>query len=244
MPTIIRIDSRDRETASVSNTNFTVNHVPIHTAQARIKMVIIPNLFNNIRASPPSDANSTFSYELAAVPTSFIIPSGFYNITELITYIEAQQAGITLTYDDETNLITFANATGGDFEIINKADGNSLADVLGIVTTQTVATGSSITFANKPNLFNYNMLYIASNRLSNGYNLISGEQRLSIVASIPLNEPYGSVIYYEIQEQHPIEFQSPVNIEDVDIRLINHSGEVVDLPSNHHIQVLVEVGLR
>lgn len=242
MSTILRIDSRDRESASASNTNFVVNHVPIHTAQARIKMVIIPNMFNNIRTSPTSDANSIFSYEVGGVPASFIIPSGFYNITQLIDYIESQfdTGSLTLTFSETTGLITFTNNTLPDFKIINKADGNQIADVLGIVTTQTVAATASITFTNKPNLFSYQMLYIASRRLSNGYNLISADRRLPIVATIPLNEAYGGIVHYEVQQQHPIVFQSDTNLEDIDIQLVNHAGEVVELPSNHHIQILVE----
>ena len=239
MPIIYRIDSRDRLNSSLSNTDFVVNTDPVATLSAQVKMVIVPNVFNNIRSLPESDANATYSYEIGGVPGSFTIPDGFYNITQLITYIEAQIA-VTIVADANTGLLTLTNNTGADFEIITYADGNLIGDVLGISATSTLANGASSTFGNKYNLYSYQMVYIASRRLSDGFNVVSGAGRFPVIATVPIDVEYGGLIYYEVAEQHEIIYPSTNNIEEIDIQLVNHYGHVIPLPPNYHIQVLVE----
>lgn len=242
MSNILRLDSRDRSAESKSNTDFVINFVPVHARVLRVKQIIIPNLFPNIRALPTSDANSTFSYETGGVPASFVIPTGYYTITSLITYLETQLTALSITFvqDANTGLITLTNGGGSTFEVINLADGNSLANVLGITTTTTVNPAGSTTFGNRPNMYNYSMVYVMSRKLSNSYNLVSGEQRLPIIATIPVDVVFGANINYTPDVQHEVVFEGDHNIEDADIALVNHSGDVLDLPSNHHWQILVE----
>ena len=89
MSILYRVDSRNRDSDSKSNTEFSVNCVPTHCVTAQLKQIIIPNVFDNIRASPAGDANSTFSYETGGVPATVVIPDGFYTIDDLITLLES-----------------------------------------------------------------------------------------------------------------------------------------------------------
>ena len=242
MVLIYRVDSRDKDASSISNTDFTVDTIPFHASDLRVKQIVFPNLFNNVRALPAGDNNSTFSYELATVPTTTLVADGFYSITQLIAALNTVLgANFVFSHDTITDLVSFQNVAGVDFELITTSSGNVMGDALGITVNQTVAAGNTVVLGNKPNLYNYSILYISSNKLSNSFNLISGQNRFPIIATIPFTVSYGELVVYEVNEQHTIKFQSSTNIENVDIKLINHNGEVVALPSNHHIQVLLEV---
>lgn len=239
---LVRLDSRTREPTSVSNTDFTTITLPFHTVSLRIIQVILPNLFTNIQSSPPNNNNSTFLYETGGVPTSFVIPDGFYSISTLIDYIETQLSAlvITFTIDPDTSQLTLTNGGGATFEVINSDDGNIIADVLGITITETVESLGTTTFGNPPNLFSHNQIYVSSRRLCNSFNLISQEQRLPIIAVVPIDVPYGGIINYQPADPQVIYFESNYPITEADIQIVNHYGEVLHLPSNHHINILIE----
>ena len=84
------------------------------------------------------------------------------------------------------------------------------------------------------------MIYVESRRLSNGHNTTSADNRLPIIATVPIIVPYGADIVYEPQTQTQIQFEADTNIEETDIRLTNHYSETLTLPTNQHIQVLYE----
>lgn len=239
---IARIDSRDRTTDSKSNTDFISNTLPLHTISVRIKQIVIPNLFPNIRASPTTDANSTFSYETGGAPATVVVPTGYYSTTELLAYLTAQLTAITITFAQNTNtgLITITNGGAATFDVINSADGNAMASALGITTSATLAPAATQTFGNRPNIYNHSLIYVQSSKLANSFNCISGTKRLPIVATIPVDVAFGANIIYEPNELHDIVFESSYNIEDIDIKIVNHYGEVLELPSNHSVQVLIE----
>ena len=133
--------------------------------------------------------------------------------------------------------------TKEQFKTIRHALGLSaqgMADALGITITETVAPAGTATFGNKVNLISYSMIYVESNRLSNGHNTTSANKRLPIIATVPILVPYASDIIYEPQTQTQIKFEADTNIEETDIRLTNHFGETLTLPTNQHIQVLYE----
>lgn len=243
MPLILRIDSRDKDESSRSNTDFTVDTLPLHATNVRVKQVIIPNIFNNIRNSPPADANSLFHMEVAGSPLDAILPNGLYTVDQLTTYLGGVLTGIDLTLDPITGHITLLNNSGGTIKIFNTDDGNPMGVILGITVTEEITAGGSITFGNKPNLFNYSMLYVVSSKLSNAYNMISSRdnQRLPVIATVPIDVGYGANVVYEPNEIHDVEFESKTNIENIDMKLVNHAGEVVPMDSNHHWQVLCEI---
>ena len=239
---ILRIDSRDQTAASASNCNFVTSSLPFHTTALRLKQAVIPNLFPNIRSSPPSNNNSTFAYETGGVPASFVVPTGQYTISTLIDYLETQLTALTITFtiDPDTGKLTLNNGGAATFEIISDTNVNFMADVLGITTTSTVAPAGTATFGSVPNLFNHNVLYILSRRLCNSFNCVAGEQRLAVIGTVPVNVPYGGLIVYEPAEPQVIKFEADYPITEVDIQIINHYGEILELPLNHHINVTME----
>lgn len=246
MSTIFRIDSRDRDPNDTkSNTDFIVNCLPTHVRSARLKQVTIPNLFNNIRDAPVSDVNNVYTYESNDVEFSFTIAPGFYSIEDLLDLIEAGQiaqgvTGVTFTIDPNTGLITVVNASGVDYSVINTPGGNIMASVLGILTSVSFATATSYTLDEKVNLHSYNQIFVESKKLSNGHNVTSGSRRFPIIATVPVDTAYGSNIVYEPQQHTDIHFGTDTNIEESDIRITNHFGEQLLLPSNHHVTVLYE----
>ena len=241
MSHILRIDSRDKTNPTSSNSNFVINTVPIHVKTARVKQVVLPNIFNNIRNAPSRDANNLFSYETGGSPAFFTITPGFYDLVQLLEAVNTQLTGasVELVFNEITGLITINN-TGADFSLINKTDGNSMADVLGIVTSEVVTGGSSVTLGGKPNLFNYSIVYVSSKRISNGFNLTDPKGRFPVIACVPIDVPYGGSVVYEVQEQHQIDFMVDTPIDEIDIQIVNHHGEPIDIPNNHHVQILIE----
>lgn len=250
MSHILRIHSKHKSQPAQTNSNFTINTTPIHVVTARLKQILIPNIFNNIRFEPFSDRNSTFQYQTNGATNFFNIVDGFYTLTQLINSIEALLSGIniTLTFSETTGKITLTNAGVVDFTVIgsdNNIINNTMADVLGIGASDViVAAATSTIFPNKPNLYNYTNVYIASSRISNGFNMIDPNGRHPVLASVPINVPYGGIVTYEPTEQHDIEFVIDTNIEDIDISLVNHNGEIIPMDSNHHIHVLIETDNR
>lgn len=242
---IFRLDSRDRTDDSNSNTDFRIETLPLHVRVLRLKQVIIPNLFDNIRAMPASNRNSSFVYTTGGgLPQTIVLPDGFYSLGQLHGALELELAALSITfaYDEVTGQTTVMNGGVVAFELRDAEDGNTMADALGISETVTIAPGGTYVITNRPNLYNHSMVYVASERLSNGYNLIADKKRLPIIATVPVDVEYGRNILYEPHTLHNVRFteQNGSNIESCDIKLINHDGEVLPLPSNHNIQVLCE----
>ncbi len=242
---IFRLDSRDRTIDSKSTTDFQIETIPIHVRILRLKQVIIPNLFDNIRNNPPSNKNSTFLYTTGGgLPQTLIIPNGFYSLSQLHTALETglSALSITFTYDSITGQTTISNGGAVDFGILDFEDGNTMANVLGIQSSATIAPAGTYIATNRPNLYNHSMVYIASEKLTNGYNMVADRKRLPILATVPVDKEYGQNILYEPHTLHDISFQEHggTDIESVDIRLVNHDGETLSLPDNHHIQILCE----
>jgi hypothetical protein len=242
MTTIYRVDSRDRDIGSQSTSDFTVNCIPTHCVTARLKHVIMPNVFNNVRSTPAGDNNSTFSYESNGVAASFTLADGYYSITDLIATLDAALAGLVITFvlDTVTDKITVTNGGGVSFTVLNIASGNTMADLLGITTDVVVAAAGTATFGNKINMVSYSMVYVISRKLSNGHNLTSADVRWPIIATVPIDTPHGTNLHYEPNVQHTVHFSANTNIEECDIRITNHAGETLSIGSNNHIQVLYE----
>lgn len=240
----LRVSSRDIISSLHSNTKFSADGLQTFCRHVRLKQVVLPNLFNNIRKLPFNDRNSTLSYETGGTPAAFTVPDGFYSVSDLITYIQTQLTAlsITLVLDNNTGLITLTNGGAATFTVLSQTT-NSMANVLGIATDTVVAAAGTLTFTNKPNLYSYQMVFIKSSKLCNGFNMLSLSQRLATVASIPVNVPYGGLITYEPAEAHSMSSNVLRNIESCDIELTNHFGETLSLPSNHHMDLIFEMDI-
>ena len=243
MSRIYRIDSRDKVGVNDTNTNFSINTISTDIKNIKVKQIVIPNLFNNIRDG--TDQNNILNFTSGALSLNVTVPPGFYSLDQLLFYINDQlnggggALGLIFTYNETTGLI---NITNGGADIVLLAS-SPMAYVLGLMENLTILTMTSSVIPNKPNLFNYSMIYVNSRKLSNGYNMITSEGRQSIIATIPLNTPYGSNIIYEPQNPITISFENIINIDNVDIQIVNHNNEVLYLPANHHIQILMEYDL-
>lgn len=242
MTTILKINSKDR--VSGSNTDFTFNTTHLNPSKITLKEVYIPNLFYNIRAND----NNVFSYQYNSVPGTVTVAPGFYTTAELLTAIEAGLTtnglpNITLTQDPNTRLINLANAEALTFRIENEADGNVMADNLGIFTSIDVLTATNRDFDAQPNMLSYMSLNVLSKKLTNGFNVIqSDKQRHPILATIPLaTTAFNSLLHYQPSEQHNIHMNHSYNIQDVDIKITDEEFNDVTLPFNVDVIIVLEL---
>jgi hypothetical protein len=139
------------------------------------------------------DANNN---KLVVNNVTYTLTDGNYSAKNLATHITSLLgSNYTITYDSITNKYTFIHATT-NFTINSTS---TCLTLLGFSSSSShTSSASRLTSNNVVNLSGqYNVLYMdVSNILTNNMSSLTG-RRTSIVESIPVNVPYGAVMYYE-----------------------------------------------
>ena len=133
--------------------------------------------------------------QLVVNSTTYTLTNGNYSAKNLATHIKSLLgSSYTITYDSITNKYTFSHTTT-DFTINSTS---TCLTLLGFSSASHTSTSLSLVSDTVVNLSGqYNVLYVdISNILTNNISSLTG-RRTSIVESIPVTVPYGSVMYYE-----------------------------------------------
>ena len=248
---LIRIDSQDKSTSSVSNSNFRVNlgnaYRSAPVTRIVLKQIQFPNNFYNVRTGV--DDVLTVQ-ENGQAPFDVTIPQGFWEITDLLTEMKTQiDAGlvggstvtITLGNQDKKLLFTFSGTTA---IVYANASGNStIATNLGILQT-TPGMSTNITGNAIPSLEGLTEVFLISDTLAPLHTREYNNNQRNIFASIPITAPFTSQNIYRSQDEEldSIEYPTPGRlIRDIDIRLENREGEAVNLSENHDVKIIFKV---
>ena len=205
-------------------------------SRVMLKSAVIPNTQYNIHSH-----NNTFVYEIANVPQPpVVIPQGQYLMSDLITAFNAAflaESGITMTAVQNTLTKKISFATSSDIGILNKADGNPMGDVFGIVLS-TLEDGPTYACAGLPNLVGLRHIYIASNALASNTNLItSAKTKYPIFADVPITVPFGGLqtVDNSFDTMDSQTLHGKHNISNIDITLLDEHNEIVELNGHDFI---------
>lgn len=226
----LRVTSRDRSSKSNSQYDilFTTRDVDLHQIKrVELKTAIIPNTQYNVNIN-----NNTWNFiNSANGGTNYTIPVGQYTVTSLITELESQVPGLTVTQSTLTDKLSFTMSSG-TFTMESDRTINKMAEVLGVSTTVAGASGTEVCDS-LPNLTGLTNVYIASSALSSGASMIASENdKTSIFCSVPITVPYGSTQVHDESgsDTHDYtSFPAHKNISNIDIQLLDDKGFEVDL---------------
>jgi hypothetical protein len=239
---LIKISSIHKQSNQSSNDfNTTINNCPQLAKAIRlsIKSIVIPNVGYNIKST-----SNTFSYGLSGVAQTVVIPIGQYTIDELIAVLIADStlstAGFAITLNNITKKLQFTSTSNIDYEDIST---NPMAKILGIETS-TLNT-LSYDSAGMVDLTSDKEIYVVSNTLANGHNLISSStaKNLPVIAVVPINVGFGSMINYSTQHDDIDSINYPmngINICNFGVALYNEHEELLDL-HNHDWVMIVKI---
>lgn len=133
----------------------------------------------------------TNNNKLVISGATYTLTSGNYNATSLMAHIlSILPAGFSMSYSSVTNKYTLTNSTS-----FSLGTSSTCLTLLGFTAA---ASGTSITSDSVVNLSGqYNVLYIDIPNLVTHNISSSNGRRTSVVASVPVSEPLGTVMYHE-----------------------------------------------
>jgi hypothetical protein len=224
---LLRVSSSERSAGSTSSSDFSVSY-PNNGTLAKVVSIVVkhvsfPNVFYNINTT-----NNEFIFRMAGGSgQSIIVPEGQYAVSELIAYLNTELTGVgILTQNSTTSKLTIV-ASGYPFDLVE----SSMLKVLGFKPSS--GNPSSHTAPNVPQLQGVQHVFINSKVLSKAINFIDAneKQERSIVIMIPNDVPWGSVKHYETvhDDLDVINFPSETSLQELDIKLVDADGNVLDL---------------
>ena len=231
--TLAIVNSKNRLQESISSSNFSYNiGSAIEIQELAIKSISLPNTAYNI-----TNKNNTLLLNIGGSNFTINVPIGQYDVSVLTAKITglllAQGQSVNITQNPTTYKLTWT-FTALSFVYINNNSPLSRYIGFNVDTSQYPnSPTSSFTAPTLPNLQGTLNYYIASRTLGQGTNalLYNAIQNLAIIAVIPNNVPYGSIIQY-IPHDILLDlklYASKQNIQQIDIVILDTNFNVVDL---------------
>ena len=229
--TLVVINSAQRNSDSISSSNFTYNiGQSIDATSIAVKSLSIPVTQYNV-VYP----NNGLVYYVSGNPFIIVVPPGQYSTNQIIAIIVPlflSQAGLTMvvTQNAYTNKLSFNSVI--PFQFLQGND--TIYRLLTLLGEPSVDTGvvSTLNFTYTPNLGGLKNYYVLTKVLSSGgFGLFSQGVKEALQTNVPINEVYGGVQLYtpHILENNIITFPSPINIQFIDIKIVDSNLNVVDL---------------
>ena len=184
---------------------------------------IIPYSFYNINST-----NNVLTYDIVGGPQlTFSVPVGNYNINQLLTYINNNWTGYTVTLNILTNKITITKDDVADFTIYS----GGLGKILGFTSNAYGSSGNaySVTSASVANLYTITNVNVETNLLTyNVSNISTQTQNRSFLASIPVTVAPFSLISYDNSSSYKTNLYVG-EFSNMSIRLLDNNGNVIDM---------------
>lgn len=255
------INSKDRTSGSASSSNFIykLNRPVEHVHRIGVRRVILPFSYYVFNSN-----NNVITFDEGGGDLTATITAGNYTKTELETEIKTRMdaaGGDTYTVSINTNTYLLTISSTGTFELDFRTSTNAASayDQLGFDDAN-YATAGSHTSPNAVNLNGPLALYIRSNELSGGTrgrfinqnvgsNIIFEITVTALPNEMILAQTATPIMIEYVQDRHYTSGQH-VNenskfgrtIRDIDISLIDDSGDVVNLNGRNIIIELDIVG--
>lgn len=243
------INSRFRQTYSPSTSDFTFNlGESLEVSEIAIKSVSMINAVYNV----PANYN-TLIVSNGVTDQVLTIPVGNYDINTLMSAVGLQLTALyggtnALVLNNVTKKINFQTTTALYFK---RSPDSPLAvslglgdDIEGINTPYyPVAPATNVDAPFLPSLEGENNYHIVSSTIGQGQgSLLNNNSKKPIILTIPCNVNFGEVINYEVNEinLNKRRFTRPINIQDIDIKIIDDAGDDVDL-GNTQVEIVVQI---
>lgn len=234
----ILLNSKDKSNGTPSNfiINLPQGEGVYNAREIMLKSVSFPHLFPNITSN-----NNVLDFKHNASDYSVTLPAGQYTVTKLMTDLGALMTTavgvtITLAQDSFTHLITFT-ANSGTMSV--KSSG-SMSGNLGV--TSETPTGANTTAQEIPNLYGPTYAYLYSEALGEQSNMLNSRGlSCPIIAEIPITAPFGFQNVYEAEgiNLDNIVYNGSNNIQSIDIRIVDESGNELVIPDNHETKIIL-----
>ena len=244
---LLRINSSDRlaGTATDFSVNFTNVQMLGKVVSVVVKHVSFPNVFYNIRTG----INDVFKWTNNTTTNSYniVIPAGIYTVDSLETKINelasAVDTNFYVQYIPTLFRYEFRYTNPTDVvEIKSPSQGSTLSSTLGI--DDTVTYTSEHISEGFVKLQGVEHVYIRSINLSKGNNMVQANKRqeIPVVAMVPNNEPFGSIVHYETNHERldVINYNGLANLNQIDIKITDADDNVLDL-QNQNINIVLKV---
>jgi hypothetical protein len=140
---VLYIDSSYRNTGVAEN--FTINlanqvqrviYVELVSAEVPYTFYVVNNM------------NNTLVWSVGATPHKCTVAPGNYDTTDLLAALQAamnaQSTGFTLTYNQDTYKMTFANAAAFTIDLTNASGTSTINPVIGLTAQTTLGTSTTM----------------------------------------------------------------------------------------------------
>ena len=234
---LLLLDTKDsvdpsRPHDAVFNLNAFVKDDAFHAI--KLKSVTFLNARYNIHSG-----NNTLVFQEDGVSANLVatLTPQNYSATQLATELKTQldAAGAntyTVTYNAQT--LQFTIATSGT-SIKITGDSTCLREIG--FTAQTTFQASSTTSDLVVRLDGTQYVSVVSGLQSRNLN---SNKYTNILARVPVEEPVGTLIHYEVQDPTPQQF-TPGTLTNFSVRLFDDRDNLYVLPSNCQIQYIYEL---
>lgn len=244
------INSRFRENYSPSTSDFTFNlGESLEVSEIAIKSVSMINAVYNV----PANFNSIIVND-GTTDSVLTIPVGNYDINTLMSAVGIELTNIyggtnSVTLNNVTKKLNITSTTPLRYK---RSDDSPLSIILGFGDTiEGVNKGtyypnvaaSNVDAPYLPSLEGENNYHIVSSTIGQGQgSLLSSNSKKPIILTIPCNVNFGEVINYEVSEinLNKRRFARPINIQDIDIKIVDDGGDDIDL-GNSQVEIVVQI---
>lgn len=241
----LRLSSEDKSIGN--NGRFTIDLLSSGGIIDNVKGYIVhsiqcPNVFPNI----PDYANIlTLIKATGPVTYNITIPVAYYFLDDLVTQLQTSINAVIADTVAVTKTGTFPNEKinfvfTGDSYTFDYSE-STIADQIGLLADQGAAT--NITMASIPNLNGETDLYVHSRTLCPN-NLMEGTGSFSVLDKLNLDKPYGAMCYTNFNNDSThfkkyFPFESLKSIRTVQLTIRNRTGNILILPENFNISVML-----
>jgi hypothetical protein len=178
---------------------------------------MIPYSFYNVNST-----NNILYYSVVSNNYNITIPSGNYNVTQLISTLTSLMPNFTITYNYITNKLTWINSVG-DFSFLSSS---TCLGIIGFSST-TSSTSKSLTSINCINVNQIKCINIISNLIT--YNISQAYTNNStILCCVPVNSPPYSIIEYKNLNHYKCNLFINI-IRSIKIKLLDDYGNLINL---------------
>ena len=140
-----------------------------------------------------NNLNNNLYYSFDGVTMyNLTIPVGNYNINDLVKYFKSDMVGFTISYNQNSNKLTFSHPLN-NFMIMSNS---SCLSILGFNDNTTViSTSLSLTSINCVNVYNIKTIQVNSNLITYNINKVQ-RNNYCILCSIPVSsQPFALIEY-------------------------------------------------
>lgn len=233
---LITISSDDKDSDSVSNSNFWVtlkeNYYTQNITRILIKEATVPNCFYNISDGVNNGKqNDILNYIDAKVNKSLYVIPGQHNIDQFITALTAAFLAngtvVIITQDPITQTLLFNFTT-----VVTLLYNSPMAPIIGLTQDLPCVLGVPTHSWFPPDLSGVNAVNIHSSILGESNGIDGNSGLINLLERVSLHDvPYGSFGYKQNSDSDlaQVTYAQPKNLQRIDIRLRDTQGNILNI---------------